>query len=126
MTNINKNIISPHLTIYRMEPHMIVSIMHRITGSILSIILLISINLYTLAELTINPTILYIIDVFYNSFYTIIRLLVVFSLSYHFMHGLSHIIWDTGENLDIQTLSKIGKLSIGLPTLITFLDILFI
>ena len=126
MNNTKKIIKSPHLSIYRMEPHMIVSMMHRITGTILSIIIIVGINLYTLSELTTNHNILYFTDLFFNKFYIIIRSAFVFSLSYHMMHGISHMIWDTGKNLDIQTLYKIGKLSIGLPTIITIIDLLTI
>ena len=96
------------------------SITHRITGMFLSIaVILLPVWLWFIASG----------EEFYNCVNTIISawygqlflFAVSFSLIFHTLSGIRHLIWDTGMNLDVSAAEKSGYLVIGLTILLTVL-----
>jgi len=92
--------LSPHLQIYRPQLTSVLSIMHRLTGILLSLGLLLLVYwLYVLAEGEAS----------YQIFHTFLMsrpgLLTLFLLNwalfYHLANGLRHLFWDLGLGLEL-------------------------
>jgi len=94
--------LSPHLQVYKPQLTSMMSIGHRITGFALSVGLIVPV--FWLVSLTQGPSA-------YAEFHEFLRsglglFLIfgwVFSLSYHLLNGLRHLMWDTGRGLDLKS-----------------------
>lgn len=103
-----KRPLSPHLQVYRPQLTSFMSIMHRITGIALSVgTLLLSCWLISLSmgqESYAKFTELFI-DCWLG------KLALVgwsWALSYHFLNGIRHLIWDTDHALDMKSVYRTG------------------
>jgi succinate dehydrogenase / fumarate reductase cytochrome b subunit len=101
--------LSPHLTIYKRESNMVMSILHRITGAALYFgTLLLAWFLVAAAS---GPQQYAFVSGLLGS---PLGLLVLFGFTWAFMHhllgGVRHLIWDTGRGFD---LASIRSLSLG-------------
>ena len=107
----NQNPISPHLQIYRWHISSLLSITHRIAGVInllalmLMFLWLLAFNLgesnYELFLLTINS--------FFGKF---ILIGFTWSMSFHILSGIRHLVWDMGYGFEIKTSNISGVLVI--------------
>ncbi len=94
--------LSPHLTIWKWGPHMLVSILHRITGGALTVV--------GLAVLTWWIAAIAGGEVAYERFVTIaghpVSLIVLAGLTWafwqHFFSGLRHLVLDTGAGYELK------------------------
>ena len=110
--------LSPHLGIYKWQLHMAMSILHRSTGVFLGLGLLAM--AWWLMSIAQGPDA-------YGEFITyassLFGRLVLFgftySLIYHFLNGLRHLLWDTGRGLDVESVRKSGMLTMLLSVLLT-------
>ena len=102
-----KNPLSPHLQIYRWHISSLLSITHRISG-IINLLALILIffwllflsfdkNSYELFLLTINS--------FFGKFFLIG---FAWSMCFHILSGIRHLIWDFGYGFEIKTANISG------------------
>ena len=103
--------ISPHLSIYKLEITMVMSIVHRITGSALYFgTLLLAAWLVSAA---MGPREFALVN---SLFAHPLGLLVLFgytwALIHHMLGGVRHLIWDTGQGLDIKSADGLAWLSI--------------
>ena len=95
--------LSPHLTIWKWGPHMLVSILHRITGSGLSVVGL-GVLAWWLAAIAGG-------EVAYDKFVKIVGhpagLVVLAGLTWafwqHLFSGLRHLVLDTGAGYELKT-----------------------
>ncbi|MBN1377976.1 MAG: succinate dehydrogenase, cytochrome b556 subunit [Gammaproteobacteria bacterium] len=112
--------LSPHLQIYRLPMLAWLSISHRITGMFLSIaVILLPAWLWLIAEGEESYASTHTII---NAWYGQVFLFAVsFSLVFHTLSGIRHLIWDTGFNLDVRGAEKSGYLVIVLTILLTTL-----
>src|SRR5690606_27891394 len=99
--------LSPHLFIYKPIPTMVMSIVHRITGSALYFgILLFAAWLIAAAT---SQTWFDNVSAIYSSW---IGRLILFgftwSLMHHLIGGLRHLVWDTGNGLDKHVSTRIA------------------
>lgn len=117
--------ISPHLTIYRMELTMLFSIMHRITGAALSVAILFFIILLKLFSFNASSYYIYSFAYFLNEYSNIFLLLIafciLFALVYHMLTGIRHLIWDTGNFLEIRDMNMSVYIIAGLTFFLTLL-----
>jgi succinate dehydrogenase / fumarate reductase cytochrome b subunit len=116
--------LSPHLYAYKPQITSVVSIFHRITGSLLAIILL------------CTPICINLLGSFlsYNSIYSVFGIIffiskIIFYLffatvCFHSMNGIRHIMWDFGIGLDLSNLFITGCLVVSLSLLTSFFIIL--
>lgn len=94
--------ISPHLTIWRWGPHMLVSILHRITGVGLSVLGLAALTWWLLATAGGAES--------YASFQKVathwIGIVILIGLTWaffqHLFSGLRHLVTDTGMGFDLR------------------------
>lgn len=95
--------LSPHLSIWRWGPHMLVSILHRVTGSGLSTVGALALVWWLVAAAS-GPE---AYDVFLSWAKTWIGLVVAIGLSWaffqHMLSGLRHLVMDIGAGFEIRT-----------------------
>lgn len=100
--------LSPHLQIYKWQLTSVLSILHRITGVVLSAGLGI-ITLWLMSLLNSNT-----FDLFQQIFTSLVGRLVltawIFCFFYHLLNGIRHLMWDIGKGFDLKTTYKTGWL----------------
>ena len=121
----NKRPLSPHLQLYKPQLTSVMSISHRFTGVILSMLLiLVPLFFFLLALGDEYFTILVIIlDHF------LVKLILygaIFVISYHLLNGIRHLFWDMGIGLSIKESYMSGYLVIMFSTLATLFFIMFL
>ena len=92
--------LSPHLYAYKPQITSVVSIFHRITGSLLAIILLCSSICVNLLGSFLSYNYIYF---FFTIIFFLVKILFYLLLStvcFHSMNGIRHIMWDFGIGLD--------------------------
>ena len=110
--------LSPHLQIYRLQINMVMSILHRITGSALYVgSLLLA---WWLVAAATGPDYFAFVNGLFATWPGMI-VLVGFSwaLIHHMLGGIRHFIWDTGSGLDIASVDLLSWGSIVLSVLLT-------
>jgi len=122
--NDSKNPLSPHLQIYRWHISSLLSIIHRISGviNLLALILiffwLVILSLgesnYELFLLTINS--------FFGKF---ILIGFTWSMSFHLLSGIRHLVWDMGYGFEIKTANISGIIVIISSLALTIIFWLF-
>ena len=123
MTNL-KRPLSPHLQIYKPQLTSVLSIIHRITGVVLSILSLF-IPL-TLVSVALGVGYFNILKVFLTNIF--IQLLItasIFVLAYHLLNGIRHLFWDYGLGLSMRDTYISGYLVLIVSVLLTLLSIIF-
>ena len=110
--------ISPHLQIYRWQLTSVLSILHRAAGIVLSAgaILLV----WWLVAAASGPDAYDGVANFLGSW---IGLLLLFgwtaALFYHLCNGIRHLVWDTGQALDLKSTYLGGWLVVGATAVLT-------
>ena len=122
--NDSKNPLSPHLQIYRWHISSLLSIIHRISGiiNLLALILIffwllflsLGENNYELFLLTINS--------FFGKF---ILIGFTWSMSFHLLSGIRHLAWDLGYGYEIKTANISGIIVIISSLVLTVIIWLF-
>ena len=95
--------LSPHLQIWRWGPHMLVSILHRVTGDGMALVGL-GVLVWWLGALASGPA---AYAAFQNSMGSIPGMIVLVGLSWafftHMMSGLRHFVLDIGAGYELDT-----------------------
>ena len=103
----NQNPLSPHLQIYRWHISSLLSITHRISGviNLLALILI----FFWLLVLSLGESnyelFLLIINSFLGKF---ILIGFTWSMSFHLLSGIRHLVWDLGYGFEIKTANISG------------------
>tara|TARA_B100000686_G_scaffold58104_1_gene62374 strand:- start:128 stop:514 length:387 start_codon:yes stop_codon:yes gene_type:complete len=122
--NDSKNPLSPHLQIYRWHISSLLSITHRIVGVInLLALILIFFWLLTLSFDESNYELfLLIINSFFGKF---ILIGFTWSMIFHLLSGIRHLVWDLGYGFEIQTANISGIIVIIFSLVLTIIFWLF-
>lgn len=119
---------SPHLQIYKWNVSSLTSIMHRFTGVVLylSIVMIVWYIIYYTYQ--INPaesveTCDCAFKKILDQLFSLAAIGVTFSLYYHFCNGIRHLFWDIGKGFDIKTARNSGITTIILALIFTALTI---
>lgn len=113
--------LSPHLTVYKMIPTMLASIMHRMTGVALYFgTLLVAVWLIAAAS---GPGAFGTVNAIYSSWFGILILFgYTWALMHHMLGGVRHFLWDATVLMDKQTATKLAYAtfigSVGLTVVI--------
>lgn len=116
----NERPLSPHLQIYKLELPMVLSGLHRITGIALSLGSLLLVGWIVSAAHSAEA--FAGMSRFLGGF--IGQFLLFgwsFSLIYHSVNGVRHLIWDTGRLLEIKQIHSSGKIVLALSIALTLL-----
>ena len=122
--NDSNNPLSPHLQIYRWHISSLLSITHRISGVInLFALILIFFWLIVLSSGESNYELfLLIINSFLGKF---ILVSFTWSLSFHLLSGIRHLVWDIGYGFEIKTANISGIVVIFSSLALTIIFWLF-
>ncbi len=116
--NDSRNPLSPHLQIYRWQINSLLSITHRISG-LINLFALILI-FFWLAVLSFNESnyelFLSIINSFFGKF---ILIGFTWSMCFHILSGIRHLIWDLGYGFEIKTANFSGIIVIIFSFILT-------
>jgi len=122
--NDSKNPLSPHLQIYRWHISSLLSITHRISG-VINLLALISI-FFWLIVLSFGESnyelFLLIINSFFGKF---ILIGFTWSMSFHILSGIRHLVWDLGYGFEIKTANISGIILIICSLVLTIIFWLF-
>ena len=122
--NVSKNPISPHLQIYRWHISSLLSITHRISG-IINLLALVLIFFWLLG-LSFGESnyelLLLIINSFFGKF---ILIGFTWSMSFHILSGIRHLVWDLGYGFEIKTANISGIIVIICSLVLTIIFWLF-
>ena len=115
--------LSPHLQVYKLPLTGIISITHRMTGVMLSVGLIFFVTIvsavsggqetYTAMQEVMD---LWLFRLIYWGF--------IYALFFHLCHGVRHLIWDSGESFDLETLDQFAVYELGASfvlTVVTFI-----
>ena len=122
--NDSKNPVSPHLQIYRWHISSLLSITHRISGviNLLALILI----FFWLLGLSFSESnyelFLLIINSFFGKF---ILIGFTWSMSFHILSGIRHLVWDLGYGFEIKTANISGIIVIICSLVLTIIFWLF-
>ncbi len=115
--------LSPHLSVYKWQITMILSITHRATGVFLSLgLLFLSCWLLAIAsgaESYAN------VSQYVNAWYGQALLIAfVFSIYFHLCNGIRHLVWDVGHGFEIKTFYASGYAVVIATVVLTALTVL--
>ena len=105
--NDSKNPLSPHIQIYRWHISSLLSIIHRISGviNLLALILI----LFWLVILSLGESNYELFLLAINSFFgKFILIGFTWSMSFHLLSGIRHLFWDMGYGFEIKTANISG------------------
>jgi len=100
--------LSPHLQIYRPMLTMMMSILHRITGSVLYVGILLLIW-WLVAAARSDRAFAMAQGFFGHWFGQIILFGMSWALIHHALGGLRHLLWDTGRGFDLKTVEWLAR-----------------
>ena len=103
----NQNPLSPHLQIYRWHISSLLSITHRISG-VINLLALILIFFWLIALILGEDnyeSFLLTINSFFGKF---ILIGFVWSMCFHILSGIRHLVWDLGYGFEIKTANISG------------------
>lgn len=113
---------SPHLQVYRLPLTGIISISHRITGVMLSAGLILFV--YVISALADGEDSYKAMQAVMNLW--LLKLVCwgfVYALFFHLCHGVRHLIWDSGNSFELETLNRYAMIELAASlalTLMTF------
>ena len=120
--------LSPHMTIYKPQLTSVLSIFHRLTGSLLGLLIVVSFVLFYGSLFYVGFSFQYSIcfDLFsrFSTFVLVIGYFVVFVVSFHVLNGIRHLSWDLALGLEIKNLYTTGMIVSGLVFFIVIVTIL--
>ena len=103
--------LSPHLTIYRPQINMVMSIVHRITGSALYFGTLL-LAAWLVAAALGEREYAFVNQLFSHPLGLLVLLGYSWALIHHMLGGIRHLIWDTGRGFDVKSVNMLSWLSI--------------
>ena len=118
--NDSNNPLSPHLQIYRWHISSLLSITHRISGviNLLALILIFFwLMLLSFGESNYELFLL-IINSFFGKF---ILIGFTWSMSFHLLSGIRHLVWDLGYGYEIKTANISGTIVIISSLILTII-----
>ena len=122
--NDSNNPLSPHLQIYRWHISSLLSITHRIAGviNLLALILI----FFWLVVLSLGESNYELFLLIINSFFgKSILIGFTWSMSFHLLSGIRHLVWDLGYGFEIKTANISGIIVIITSLVVTVIFWLF-
>ncbi len=115
--------LSPHIQVYRPQMTSMLSFIHRLTGLILALGLVVFV--YWLYALATNPG---AADQFRTWMLSVPGQIVIYlwilAFFYHFCNGIRHLLWDVGKGFTIPQVYRSGYLVLALSVALTLMTYL--
>ena len=115
--------LSPHLQVYKLPLTGIVSITHRMTGVMLSVGLIFFVTIVS-AVSGGQETYTAMQEVMEIWLFRLVYWGFIYALFFHLCHGVRHLIWDSGESFDLETMDQFAVYELGASfvlTVVTFI-----
>lgn len=110
--------LSPHLQVYRPQLTSVLSIVHRTTGVLLSLGMIVVVA--WLLALAAGPDAFATLNGWLSAPIGLIGLLIwTFALFYHLLNGIRHLLWDAGWLLDLRGAYASGWIVVALTFALT-------
>jgi succinate dehydrogenase / fumarate reductase cytochrome b subunit len=103
--------LSPHLSIYRLQINMVMSIVHRLTGSALYLGTLL-LAAWLIAAAMGEKEFELVNTLFGHPIGMLILFGYTWALVHHMLGGMRHLIWDTGRGLQIWQVNTLSWLTV--------------
>jgi succinate dehydrogenase / fumarate reductase cytochrome b subunit len=103
--------LSPHLSIYSRQINMVMSILHRLTGSALYVGTLL-LAAWLIAAAMGEKQFALVNSVYSHPLGKLVLLGYTWALVHHMLGGIRHLIWDTGRGLTIGQINTLSWLTI--------------
>ncbi len=116
--------LSPHLRSYKPQITSVISIFHRITGSVLALLLLCSPICINLVSSFLSFRLVYVLFAFLFFIAKLVFYVLIATVFFHSMNGLRHIMWDFCIGLEMSNVFISGCLVVSLSLFLTCLTIL--
>ena len=113
--------LSPHLTIWKWGPHMLVSILHRITGAGLSVVGGIALVWWLTAAATSAKAYESFADHADNWYGVVIGVGLTWALFQHTLSGVRHLVMDMGAGYELNTNKRWALMTMLGSALLTLL-----
>tara|TARA_B100000029_G_scaffold384881_1_gene380466 strand:+ start:574 stop:960 length:387 start_codon:yes stop_codon:yes gene_type:complete len=120
----NHNPLSPHLQIYRWQISSLLSITHRISG-VINLLALILIFFWLITLILGEDNYESFLLMINSSFGKFILIGFVWSMCFHILSGIRHLIWDLGYGFEIKTANISGIIVVISSLVLTILFWLF-
>ncbi len=105
--------LSPHLTIWKWGPHMLVSILHRTTGSALTFAGLVLLTWWLLAIASGAPAYEQFVAIATHPLGFVVMIGLTWAFWQHFFAGLRHLFMDMGAGYELKTNKLFAVLTIA-------------
>ncbi len=105
--------LSPHLTIWKWGPHMLVSILHRTTGSALTFVGLALLTWWLLAIASGAPAYEQFVAIATHPLGFVVMIGLTWAFWQHFFAGLRHLFMDMGAGYELKTNKLFAVLTIA-------------
>ncbi len=115
--------LSPHIMIYKPQLNSVLSIMHRITGSAMSISALLIVGWF-LSAATSAGAFQVFDDLLTSIVGGLILILSAWGLWFHFCNGVRHLFWDLGYGFSMDDVDKSSWIVLGASVVLTIITIL--
>jgi len=110
--------LSPHLSIYKPIPTMVMSILHRVTGAALYFGTLLFVG-WLFAAATSPVYFEWVNGLFGSWFGRLVLFGYTWALIHHMAGGIKHLIWDTGRGLEKTHATTVAWLTLFCSTILT-------
>jgi succinate dehydrogenase / fumarate reductase cytochrome b subunit len=115
--------LSPHLTIYRPQITSVLSILHRITGVVMTLAALMIVWWFLAAS--VGPAYYERADrVLTSVLGQLVLILSLWALWFHFCNGLRHLWWDSGRGFGLDQVSLSGRIAVGASVALTVITLI--
>src|SRR4051812_5324296 len=101
MAATNTRPMSPHLTVWRWGLHMVVSILHRMTGTILSIAGLAILSWWLMAVAQGGDALAHFTELASSPVGLVVLIGLTWSFFQHLLSGIRHLVMDTGAGFEL-------------------------
>jgi len=120
-----KRPLSPHLQVYRLPLTAVVSVMHRMTGVLLTAGLMLFV--VSLAMIQCGASSFHAMQAFIQLPLIELALwLMIYALFFHLCHGIRHLFWDAGESYDSLLMNYYIILELSGSIILTLVSFLFV
>ena len=121
----NSRPLSPHLQVYKLPLTGLISIIHRMTGVMLSFGLIFFVYIIS-ATASGAEAYLEMQDVMDMWLVRLIYWGFIYALFFHLCHGVRHLIWDTGQSFDLETLNQYAIYELIASFILTLVTFIFV
>jgi len=116
--------LSPHLRLYKPQVTSVISIFHRITGSLLGLVFLCFPICFSILSSFVSFGFIYNLFIYLTFFLKLFFYVFLTTFFFHSMNGLRHIMWDLCIGLELSNVFISGCIVVSLTMFLSYIFIL--